>query len=330
MLQSIGLRLVGQLISNVPRRSMRIFRERTVRAMYWRGRSFDRVKYAPTRRDELLEWNYKSEIYAFSRRLQENMSEDTLRKVMTHPDYVKKLLEKQKQFNLPSQDIEANDQLVSRGNKLLDNCIKPYLRCHLKQVPEDGIIAINNYLKSEPVLADMAQWFGCNDLILTTEYPPDESTKAATVLALVAGIEQDLGLDRMRRFVVDMMISYLHQKEILDDVWIIPNPRETLNLILVNSQCSIYEPRIVFQTGIKTLEACHVVGLFTNQKFLASSPGETLEIAEDCAALIALQRLFGLTDDRQPFTYGDKANSIAYDSHMKEHEYLRHWRFNIE
>lgn len=308
-------------------RGMRMFREKTLRVMYWRGRSFDAVKF-DRRRSEWQDWNYKTEIFAFSRRLQENLSEDTLRCLLTHPSFIKELEKREESLHLPNSNLESNENLVARGEKLLIDCIKPYLRYHFTRIPEDGIIAITEYLTSPPVMADMAKWFGCKEIVLASEYPPSEETMSRTVSALVGGVEKDLGIERTRRFITDMVITYINDKDLLDDVWNIPNPKETLNHILVNSRLQPYEPRIVFQTGLRTIEACHVVGLYTSKNFLGSSAGETLEIAEECACLDALRRLFDLGDHRRPLTYGEKSEKIDYSAHTKEHDYIKSWKIH--
>jgi len=296
--------------------------------MYWRGRSFDRIHFE-SRRCDYLEWNYRSEIFAFSRRLQENLDENTLRQIFSHPSYIDAFHQNQAKYNLPDVDIKPNTELVQQGCTLLDNSIKPYLRYTFERLPEEGIEAICSYLKSVPVLSDVAKWIGCKELILTTEYPPSSEVMAETVKAVVAGVERDLGIKRARRFVVDMIISYLNDKDILDDVWIIPNPKETLNLILSNSGMPTYEPRIMFQTGVKTLESCHLVALYSDKKFLGSSPGETLPIAEETAAIDSLQRLFDLRESRPPYVYGVKSEDIDFDLHMKEHQRIRSYRYDF-
>ena len=309
-------------------RGIKQFQEKTVRLMYWRGRSFDRAKIEHKRSD-WQEWNYRSEIFAFSRRLQENLDETTLRQIFSHPSYVEKLRDDQIKLNLPELNIKPNTELIQIGHTLLDECVKPYLRFTFDKLPEDGILAITNYLKSDEVLADMAKWFGCTELILSTEYPPTQSMMADTVRALLAGINRDLGIERTRRFVVDMIISYLNDKDILDDVWIIPNPRETLNLILANSNLPNYEPRIMYQTGVHTIESCHMVGLYSDKKFLGSSAGETLKIAEECAVLDSLQRIFDIRESRRPFVYGQESEKIDYTSYNCEHHYVKAYQTSI-
>lgn len=308
---------------------MRLYKINTLKAMYWRNRSFDVVKYPERRRDEAQEWNYRSEIFAFSRRLQENLGEDTLRQIFAHPCYIENLKKREASLDLPATNIESNESLVTRGSTLLDETLKPYMRCMLDKVPEEGIIAITNYLRSEPVMADIAKWFGCKDIILASEWPPKPSVMADTVYALLAGIEKDLGYERVRRFVIDMIASYINDKDILDEIWTIPNPKESLNHILANSKLPAYEPRIMFQTGVRTLESCYVVGLYSGEKFLGSSPGETLAIAEECAALDTFQRFFDLRDCRRPFIYGDKAEQIDYKPHEQEHRYMKDWQIVI-
>lgn len=311
-------------------RSMRLYRERTMRAMYWRSRQFDAIKYPERHRSEFQDWNYKSEIFAFSRRLQENLSEDTLRRVFAHESYLESLRDRQRELSLPEINLESNAKLISRGEQLLDHCIPPYLRHTFNKMPEEGIVAITNYLKSEPVMADIAKSIGCTDIILCAERFPNEKTLAATMRAVLAGIDLDLGLDRVQRFVVDMIITYINEKDILDDIWLIPNPKQTLNLILKNSQLPNYEPRIMYQVGRKTLEQCFVVGIYVNHKLLGSSPGETIEIAEECAALDTLRWLFDLHDSRAPYVWGEASEKINYEAHRKEHPRISRWSFELQ
>lgn len=299
-----------------------------VRSMYWRGRSFDRVP-VDKKRSDFQEWNYRSEIFAFSRRLQENLDENTLRQIFTHPMYLKNFQENRIRFNLPEINMDSNESFTHRGRQLLDDCLKQYLRFTYKKLPEEGIANITDYLMSEEVLAHVASWIGCKEIVLSTEYPPSPHTMSNTVLALLAGIEKDLGIDRTRRFIVDMIITYLNDKDILDDIWIIPSPKGALNIILENSKMPAYEARIMFQTGIKTVESCYVIGLYSDKKFLGSSAGETTDIAEECAALDALARMFDLTESREPMIYGEASEKIEYDAHSKEHCRIKEYKISI-
>lgn len=310
-------------------RNLRQHQEKTVRAMYWRGRSFDRVNFEDKpKRDQMSDWNYRSEIFAFSRRLHENLSEDTLRQIFTHPSYAKLVQENQAKLNLPHVEVKTNTELCHSGEQLLDQNIRPYLRHIFNRCPEDGIDQMTQYLTSNETLADIAKWIGCKEIVLTEAYPPSEEAMANTVRALVGGIHSEEPT-KTRLFIVDMIISYLNDKDIMDDIWIIPNPKETLNLILANSRLPAYEPRIMFQTGVNTLEPCHVVGLYTNKKLLGSSAGETLAIAEHCAALESLKDLFGLTDDRPPFVYGEASEKINFDDHNKPNAYVKTWKTSL-
>lgn len=309
-------------------RNVRLYKENTIRAMYWRSRSKDVVVYAERRRDEFQDWNYRSEIYAFSRRLQEELSEDTLRKIFTHNSYLDLLKVKQAELELAETNFQSNKDLIDRGKVLLELSLKPYLRYTFRKMPEDGISEITKYLSSTKVLADVAKWIGCKDIVLTAEWPPNEETMANTVFALLGGIELDADLNRVRRFVIDIIFSYLNDKDILDDVWLIPNPNETLNFILENNKLPHYEPRIMFQTGIRTLEACHMVGLYVNEKLIGSSVGETLPIAEECAALESLRNLFDLTDSKPPFAYGNATEKIEFKLYEKKHDDIKSWKFS--
>ncbi|VDK20681.1 unnamed protein product [Taenia asiatica] len=58
------------------------------------------------------------------------------------------------------------------------------------------------------------------------------------------------------------------------------------------------ESRLQRQSGMNTLLACYQVGIYSDRQLVGEAPGETIEIAEQEAALQALRNLFGIQDNR--------------------------------
>lgn len=307
-------------------RRMHRYQQDTIRLMYWRGRSFDAVKFKDRLKSDWLDWNYKSELFAFSRRFNENLSETTLRTIFTFRCYLDNLEKQQKDLGMKAADLQykCNSDLIDRGTELLESFTKSYLRFTFNRMPEEGIEEICNYLLSQDVLQDIARWIGCYDIILSAELPPSGEKMAESIKALVAGIDLDFGVDKARNFVIDFILTYIHDKDIFDDIWKIPEPIAVLKMILRNDK-SEYEPRIMFHTGINTIESCFVVGIYANKKLIGYGPGETLKIAETSAALDCLQRLWGLKESRAPMLFGKRAYKIDYNRHSSKHLSMNDW-----
>lgn len=148
---------------------MKLWRERTLREMYWRSKRFDVEPKKIRARSEWQDWNYSSEIYAFAQRLGEGkLSEEALTRAFTHQSYVKKQQLNQEQLGIAGVDINLNDnsELIDSGREIIIKHVQCYLRYHLQKAPEECIQAITEYLLSDPILADISKWIGCTGLYL--------------------------------------------------------------------------------------------------------------------------------------------------------------------
>lgn len=306
---------------------MHRYQQDTIRFMYARARSFDAVKYKDRLPSDWAAWNYQTELFAFSRRLHEELSESTLRTIFTFKCYLDNLAKEQKDAGIKGAilDIKCNEQLIERGSELLDSFIKQYLRFTFSKLPEDGIEEITRYLLSNKVLQDIAKWIGCRDIVLCADLPPSEEKLADSVKALIAGIELDFNHDKAKNFVIDYIMTYIDNKDILDDIWKIPDPVTVLKNILRNNKVSEYEPRIMFHTGINTIESCYIVGLYVDKKLIGYGPGENLRIAEISAALDSLQRMWDLKEARAPMLFGEEAYKVDYKRYSSKHPASEDW-----
>lgn len=144
---------------------VKLWKERTLRAMYWRGRRFDRVperKAVP--RSEYQDWKYSAEVAAFAARLGEpQLTEADLTRAFTHRSFVSAQQAKQTALGIADVQLqlEDNSELIAEGRELMANYVRPYLRYHLRSAPEECIESVTQYLLSEGVLAEVAKWIGC-------------------------------------------------------------------------------------------------------------------------------------------------------------------------
>ncbi|XP_054710560.1 39S ribosomal protein L44, mitochondrial-like [Uloborus diversus] len=277
------------------------------------------------RRSEWYNWNYHAEIYAFNKRLHENMSEDTLKQAFVHDSYLES--EKQKRTELGLQDVsldlKSNSGLVSLGHDTMRNFIFRYLRRCFEKVPEEGIEALHEYLMSEEVLSHVSYNLGTSELIFCAEYPPEKKTLVSTLKAIIGAIATDDSVPRAENFVLDFVCPQLVGKDIFE-IWDIEDPVMVLNSILTRHGHKLCEPRLIFEAGRNTLEAIYHVGLYCDQVFLGRGTGETLTFAQEMAAYDVLRRLFDLEESRKPIPFGESARKLNF-SNTKVHASLCEW-----
>lgn len=270
------------------------------------------------KRSDWLAWNYDAEIYAFNKRLHENVSDETLRCVFMHDSYIR--MEEQKRRDMSVQDAElnlkSNSNLSASGENIMSKFLLRYLRIAFQYLPEEGVCAVRDYLISDCVLSHVSYNLGTKELIYSAEYPPNENTLATTFKAFVGAIAVDDSVERAENFVLDFVCPQLIGKDIFD-IWEPDDPLQALNNILKNQGRGSSESRLLFESGRNCMEAVYHVGLYSDKQFLGKGVGETLSFAEEMAAFDALRRFFHLTDAKEPIPLGHKAKTISFD-HEKE------------
>ncbi|GFU28347.1 ribosomal protein L44, mitochondrial [Nephila pilipes] len=272
------------------------------------------------RRNEFDNWNYKAELYAFSHRLNENISEETLRLAFIHDSYIQKEEQKRKELDIHTEDaqltIKSNVSLIALGEDVISKYLKRYLTCCFSKLPYEGICALHGYLMSEEVLSHVSLNIGSSDLIFCSEYPPQNSTLTASLKAVIGSIATDSGIPRAENFVLDFICPQLIGKDVFE-IWDLENPLDILNEILQRHGLEECEPRLIFESGRNSIEAIYHVGLYSNREYLGRGPGETIDIAVEMAAYNVLRKFFGIHDGERPLYFGDKARSMDLSSDKK-------------
>lgn len=88
--------------------------------------------------------NYATELYAFSKRLGEELEDSLLRRALTERSYMLKLEEDTKKVGIiatpeDQEEVLDNLQLVPKGEEILTDVVVRYLRHLLPRLPEEGI-----------------------------------------------------------------------------------------------------------------------------------------------------------------------------------------------
>jgi len=274
-----------------------------------------------------MEWNQRAEMFAFSKRLQENMSEEMLGIVFTDVSYMEKEHKKREELGMSVVDpvLQSNERLAEKGRKVMSPFIKQYLRFFLPKLPEEGIAALHDFLLETENVADMSSAMGTSDIILKDSvYPPEDNQLSNCLLAFIGGLSEEQGEKKAQNFIIDFIMSFLQDKQIFE-IWDLEDARATLNVILSNQGLPAFEPRLIRETGRNTIEPCFAVGLFVNKKMISWSAAETVKEAEEMAAFEALKTFFEIRPSHYIFKYGVEAYDLDYASFTKENMAVKGW-----
>ncbi|XP_015182666.1 PREDICTED: uncharacterized protein F02A9.4b [Polistes dominula] len=255
-------------------------------------------------RSNFLEWNRGSELYSFNARLNEKFDKSLLEQAFIHRSYVIKEEESLKKQGIqdPKLDLTDNRELIENGRTFVSKVIQKYLHETLPNLPDDGVMAIHNYLMSEECLANASKHIGTKELILTVEHPVSKETLANTFLALVAALIESVDANHAAIFVRDFLITILADKE-LPSVWIPSNPLQELNDLLSKEGRGLAEPRIIGEAGVNTLLASYHVAVYSDKQCLGIGCGVTVNEAKEVALIDALCKIYGLADSSKPIRF---------------------------
>lgn len=120
-------------------------------------------------RKTFIEWNNSAELYAFGQRLHEHFEDSLLQQAFTHRSYIvqEELRQQQHGIETPITNLKDNQPLIATGESLLTEHTNLFLLAHYPRLPAAGVLAIQDYLLSESVLANVSSHLGTKDLILS-------------------------------------------------------------------------------------------------------------------------------------------------------------------
>lgn len=280
---------------------------------------------APSPRSSFIEWNYRAELFAFGKRLQEEFNISLLQTAFTQQSYIAKEEAKQRALGIEEADIQMshNSELAKKGAEIAKDYVEAFLKYSLPKVPLEGQKSITSFLLSIDMLANIALHLGMKELILDADYPPAQESMAQSLLAVIGALEQSSGMEKAFLFVRDFICTQLNQKDILD-LWPIEQPEELLKEVCKANNLALPEPRLLGDCGKNTVLAAYHVGLYSNKKLIGKGRlkylvsfffllfnldfiflgfGEDVDTAVKTASLDALQSLFGTHDNMKPFDF---------------------------
>ncbi|XP_015228203.1 PREDICTED: 39S ribosomal protein L44, mitochondrial [Cyprinodon variegatus] len=251
-------------------------------------------------------WDYHSEVHAFSSRLHENFSIELLKAAFINPCYVHAEQERRKQLGVDSETtalvLKDNFQLSEKGASFTKSFLTDWCRASFPSLPHEGVEGIVGHLISPSVVCYVARNLGIEDLTMSAEYPVADDVLGSTFMAVVGALEESSGAERAAFFLRDFLLTQLIGKDLFD-MWTVMNPMGLLVEELTKRNLPLPEPRLIRSAGANTVLPLYFVGLYSDTKLLAQGPGETLVGAEEEAARVALRKLYGYTENRRPFDF---------------------------
>ncbi|XP_034112891.1 39S ribosomal protein L44, mitochondrial [Drosophila albomicans] len=259
----------------------------------------------PEPRAGFIEWNYRSELFAFGKRLNEEFQLPLLQTAFTERTYAHQEQERQRKLGIAESDLHTADnvELAAKGAHIAKAYIEAYVQHSLPKVPAIGQKAITSYLLSTETLAHVSTHLGTKDLIFASEYPPSNETLANTLNAVIGALADSSGVERAFLFVRDFICTQLNQKDLLD-IWTPEQPLQLLGEVCAQRKLGDPEPRLLGDCGKNTVLSAFHVGIYSNRQLLGKGFGEDVKTATETAAIDALQTLFDLHDNRRPFDFG--------------------------
>ncbi|XP_039231548.1 39S ribosomal protein L44, mitochondrial isoform X2 [Drosophila yakuba] len=230
----------------------------------------------PERRAGFVEWNQRSELFAFSQRLGESFKVSQLQRAFTEKSFAQREEDRRRQLGIEESDLQMphNSDLVEKGQHIAHAYVEAFLQHQLPKVPNDGHHAITSFLLSTETLAHVSSHLGTKDLIQST----------------------------------------LNQRDLLE-VWTPQDPIQLLENICQERKLGEAEPRLLADCGKNTVLGAYQVGIYANRQLLGKGFGEDLKTATETAAIDALQSFFDTRDNRRPFDFSIhlKPKSVRLD-----------------
>ncbi|XP_008824045.1 39S ribosomal protein L44, mitochondrial [Nannospalax galili] len=267
----------------------------------------------PVRRSEKPNWDYHAEIQAFGHRLQETFSLDLLKTAFVNSCYIKSEEAKRQKLGIEKEavllNLKDNQELFEQGISFSHTCLTQFLEDEFPDLPPEGIESLVNFLTGEQVVCHVASNLAVEQLTLSAEFPVPLPVLHQTFFAVVGALLQSSGPERTALFIRDFLITQMTGKELFE-MWSVMNPMGLLVEELKKRNFSAPESRLTRQSGSTTALPLYFVGLYCDKKLIAEGPGETVMVAEEEAARVALRKLYGFTENRRPWDYSKPKESL--------------------
>lgn len=209
-------------------------------------------------------------------------------------------------------NLKDNQELAEQGTSFAQTCLTQFLEDGYPDLPAEGVRSLVDFLTGEEIVCHVARNLAVEQLTLSAEFPVPPTVLQQTFFAVVGALLQSSGHERAALFIRDFLITQMTGKELFE-IWKVMNPMGLLIEELKKRKISAPEPRLTRQSGSTTALPLYFVGLYCDKKLIAEGPGETILVAEEEAARVALRKLYGFTENRRPWDYSNLKEKLRVE-----------------
>jgi len=257
----------------------------------------------PIPRFQQPNWDYHAEVQAFSSRLHEDFSSELLKAAFVNPCYVQSEQQRRQTLGMDTETtalvLADNVKLSAQGLGFTQSFLSDWCKASFPSLPNDALTAVTSHLTSSAVICHVARNLGVEELTMSAEFPVPDAVLYSTFMAVIGALEQSSGAERAGFFLRDFLATQLIGKDLFD-MWLVVDPMARLVEELTLQNLPLPEPRLIRSAGASTVLPLYFVGLYSDKKLLGQGPGESVLVAEEEAARVALRKLYGFTENRKP------------------------------
>lgn len=251
-------------------------------------------------------WDYHAEVQAFSSRLHENFALDLLKMAFINPCYLQSEEERRRSLGMDTETtalvLKDNSQLNLNGLEITKRFLEDWCSASFPSLPTEGVASLVGHLTSQAVVCHVAKNLAIEELAMSAKCPVPDDVLHRTFMAVIGALQESSGTEKAELFIRDFLITQLIGKDLFE-VWSLVNPMGLLVEELSKRSVPLPEPRLTRSAGASTVLPLYFVGLYSDKKLLAEAPGETVLVAEEEAARVALRKLYGYTENRRPWDF---------------------------
>ncbi|XP_012497922.1 PREDICTED: 39S ribosomal protein L44, mitochondrial [Propithecus coquereli] len=242
-------------------------------------------------------WDYHAEIQAFGPRLQETFSLDLLKTAFVNSCYIKSEEAKRQKLGIEKEavllNLKCNQELAEQGKSFSQTCLTKFLEDEYPNLPTEGIKGLVDFLTGEEVICHVARNLAVEQLTLSAEFPVPLPVLQRTFFAVIGALLQSSGPERTALFV--RVGNYFPM--------LVPPVRGVKKG---------FRAAFRFQKELERwrLLRCPPPPTRRDKKLIAEGPGETILVAEEEAARVALRKLYGFTENRRPWDYSKPEENL--------------------
>uniref|UniRef100_A0A8C2NN28 Large ribosomal subunit protein mL44 n=1 Tax=Capra hircus TaxID=9925 RepID=A0A8C2NN28_CAPHI len=229
----------------------------------------------PVRRSEKPNWDYHAEIQAFGPRLQETFSLDLLKTAFVNSCYIKSEEAKRQKLGIEKEavllNLKDNQELSEQGTSFSQTCLTQLFADAFPDLPTEGVKSLVDYLTGEEeVVCHVARNLAVEQLTLSADFPVPQAVLRQTFFAVIGALLRSSGPERTALFIR------------------VGDWKPDLCALFYDAPCNFRLLLVFFPS---------------DKKLIAEGPGETVLVAEEEAARVALRKLYGFAENRQPWDY---------------------------